>query len=186
MSGMSTNRIGRARLALPAIGFALVSLTIGLVARQTIRSPYSSPFFHLFFSDTLHMKVWLVTVALVLAFAQLLTASRIYQLLRFPPQGRFYNLVHRWSGRIAILLTVPVAYHCIFLLGFGTYDMRVYVHSMLGSIIYGALIAKVILVRLSGFPGFVLPLAGGVLFAIVLGLWLTSALWFFRVAGIGI
>ena len=186
MSRARPNQIGSAWLAMPAIAFALVSLTIGLVARQTIRSPYSSPFLHLFFSDTLHMKVWLVTVALALAFAQLLTASRIYQLLRFPPKGRFYNLVHRWSGRTAILLTVPVAYHCIFLLGFGTYSTRVYVHSALGSAIYGALIAKLIIVRSSGFPGFALPLAGGLLFSIVLGLWLTSALWFFRVAGIGI
>jgi len=60
--------------------------------------------------------------------------------------------VHRWSGRTAILLTIPVAYHCIFLLGFGTYDTRVYIHSLLGSVIYGALIAKVILVHSGGFP----------------------------------
>jgi hypothetical protein len=94
--------------------------------------------------------------------------------------------VHRWSGRTAILITIPVAYNCIFLLGFGTYNTRVYVHSLLGSMIYGALVAKVILVRSKGVPGFALPLAGGVLFSIILGLWLTSALWFFRTAGVGI
>jgi hypothetical protein len=32
----------------------------------------------------------------------------------------------------------------------------------------------------------VLPLAGGTLFAILLGLWLTSSLWFFRNVGVGI
>ena len=48
------------------------------------------------------------------------------------------------------------------------------------------LIAKVILVRSGGFPGFALPLAGGALFSIILGLWLTSALWFFRTVGVGI
>ena len=176
----------RAWLAAPLVGFALVSLTVGLIAKHTIQSPYSTPYFHLFFSDTLHMKVWLVTIALVLALGQLLTASRIYRLLRFPPPGRFYHIVHRWSGRTAILLTIPVAYHCIFLLGFGTYDTRVYIHSLFGSVIYGALVAKVILVRSSGFPSFALPLAGGVLFSIVLGLWLTSALWFFRTFGVGI
>ncbi len=176
----------RAWLAIPALAFALVALTVGLVARQTVQSPYSTPFFHLFFSDTIHMKVWLVTLALALGLGQLLTASRIYELLRFPPPGRFYHLVHRWSGRTAILLTVPVAYHCIFLLGFGTYGLRVYVHSLLGSAIYGALMAKVIIVRSSRFPGFALPVAGGILFSIVLGLWLTSALWFFRTAGVSL
>ncbi len=186
MSQPRASKPSRAWLAAPLVGFALVSLTVGLIAKQTIQSPYSTPYFHLFFSDTLHMKVWLATIALVLALGQLLTASRIYRLLRFPPPGRFYSIVHRWSGRIAILLTIPVAYHCIFLLGFGTYDTRVYVHSLLGSVIYGALIAKVILVRSRGFPGLALPLAGGVLFSVILGLWLTSALWFFRTLGVGI
>jgi len=176
----------RAWLAAPAVAFALVSLTLGLLAKQTLRSPYDTPFVHLFFSDTLHMKVWLATVAVVLALAQLVTAARIYRVLRFPPPGGFYKFVHRWSGRIAILLTVPVAYHCIFLLGFGTYDTRVYVHSLLGSALYGAFIAKVIVVRSKGFPGFALPVAGGVLFSIILGLWLTSALWFFKTVGFGL
>lgn len=177
---------GRTWLTVSLVGFALVSLTIGLIAKQTVEQPYATPFFSLFFSDTLHMKVWLATLALLLGVAQLVTASRIYELLRFPPRGRFYNAVHRWSGRTAIVITIPVAYHCIFLLGFGTYDTRAYVHSLLGSMIYGALLAKVILVRSKGIPGFALPLAGGLLFSIILGLWLTSAFWFFRTAGISI
>ena len=185
MSHIPAGRLSRAWLAAPATAFALVSLTVGLLAKQTLRSPYATPFFHLFFSDTLHMKVWLATVALVLALAQLVTGARIYRVLHFPPPGRFYNFVHRWSGRTAIVLTIPVAYHCIFLLGFGTYDTRVYVHSLLGSAIYGAFIAKVIILRSKGFPGFVLPAAGGVLFAVILGLWLTSALWFFNSVGVG-
>jgi len=107
-------------------------------------------------------------------------------LLRFPPKGRFYNVVHRWYGRVAILLTLPVAYHCIFLLGFGTYSTRVYVHSLLGSSLYGAFLAKMLIVRTKGFPGGALPIAGGVLFSILLGLWLTSAFWFFSTFGIGL
>src|ERR1700757_3828561 len=96
-------------LAIPLVLFALMSLTVGLLATGAIRQPYQTPFFHL------------------------LTAARIYQLLRFSPPGRLYNLVHRFSGYTAVALTVPVAYHCIFLLGFGTYDLRVYIHSILGS-----------------------------------------------------
>jgi hypothetical protein len=169
---------------LPFIIFALVALTVGLLASRTIRSPYATPFFHLFFSDTLHMKVWLATAALLLGLSQLLTASRIYGLLHFPPPGRFYNIVHRWSGRTAIVLTLPVAYHCIFLLGFGTNNTRVYIHSLLGSSIYGVFLAKVFIVRANGFPGWALPIAGGVMFLNLLGVWLTSALWFFIKFGI--
>ncbi len=173
------NGANPAWLALPLVVFALITLTVGLVARQTIREPYSTPFFDLFFSDTLHMKAWLVTAAVILACSQLLTAARIYEVLRFPPKGRFYHSVHRWSGRAAILLTLPVAYHCVFLLGFGTHSPRVLIHSLLGSALYGAVVAKVLIVRSSRFAHWVVPVAGALLFSILLGLWLTSALWFF-------
>jgi len=112
-------------LALPLVVFALITLTVGLVAGGKVREPYATPFFHLFFRDVLQMKAWLVTAAVVLACGQLLTAARIYEVLRFPPKGRFYHGVHRWSGRAAIVLTLPVAYHCIFLLGFGANSPRV-------------------------------------------------------------
>ena len=125
------------------------------------------------------MKAWLATGAVVLACGQLLTAARIYELLRFPPKGRLYQHVHRWSGRAAILLTLPVAYHCIFLFGFDAHSSRVLIHSLLGSALYGAVVVKVLIVRSSGFAQWVLPVAGGLLFSILLGLWLTSALWFF-------
>jgi hypothetical protein len=107
-------------------------------------------------------------------------------MLRLPPKGRFYHVLHRWSGRAAILLTLPVAYHCIFMIGFGTDDPRVYLHSLLGSFLYGAVLAKVFIVRSNGFRDWALPLAGGVLFSILAGLWITSAFWFFRAVGIGI
>lgn len=180
---VSLNRNGPnpAWLTVPLVALALVTLTVGLLARQTVREPYATPFFHLFFTDTLHMKAWLVTAAVVLACGQLLTAARIYELLRFPPKGRSYQIVHRWSGRAAILLTLPVAYHCIFLLGFDTHSPRVLIHSLLGSALYGAVVAKVLIVRSTRFAPWVLPLAGGLLFSILLGLWLTSALWFFTV-----
>ena len=114
------------------------------------------------------MKAWLVTAAVVLACGQLLTAARIYELLHFPPKGRFYHAVHRWSGRVAILLTLPVAYHCVFLLGFGTHSPRVLAHSLLGSALYGArrrqgADCSVYEVRAVGTPA-----AGGLLFSILL------------------
>jgi hypothetical protein len=184
----STRRAVRSRafLVLPPLLFVSVAVTVGFVASKTVRRPYETAFSHLFFSDTLHMKAWLITAALLLALVQLLTASRIYEVLRFPPKGPFYHLMHRWSGRTAILLTLPVAYHCVFLLGFGTDDARVYIHSLLGSFLYGAFLAKLLVVRSSGFQGWALPLGGGVLFCVLAGLWLTSAFWFFRAVGLGI
>ena len=167
----------RRMLAIRLVPSVLTSLTVGFAAIQTVREPYATPFLHPFFNDTLHMKAWLTTAVVVLALGQLLTAARIYELLRFPPKGRWYYAVHRWSGRAAVLLTLPVAYHCVFLLGFGTRNPRVLIHSLLGSALYGAVVAKVFVARSSAFPNWALPVAGALLFSVVVGLWVTSALW---------
>ena len=163
----------------PLAVFALVPLAIGTLAHRSAGG-YPAPFFYLFFSDTLHLKAWLATGVSVLAVCQLLTAARAFDVLHFPPSGRFWARVHRLSGYLAMLLTLPVAYHCIFLLGFETTSLRVALHSLLGSALYGAFLGKVIIVRARGCPGWALPVAGGLVFAILLGLWLTSALYFFR------
>jgi mono/diheme cytochrome c family protein len=89
------------------------------------------------------------------------------------------NPTHRWSGRLALAFTIPVAYHCIFKLGFQHPDTRVLAHALLGCAVYGAFAAKVTIVRLHRFPKPVLPIAGGVLFATLIGVWYTSALWLY-------
>ena len=62
---------------------------------------------------------------------QVSTGARIFgKLQRLIPIGRPYvNRIHRWSGRLAFLCTLLVAFHCIFLLGFQTVNARVLVHS---------------------------------------------------------
>jgi cytochrome c553 len=89
------------------------------------------------------------------------------------------NPVHRWSGRLAFAFTLPVAYHCIFKLGFQHASSRVLAHSLLGCAVYGAFAAKVTIVRLHRFPRFILPVAGGLLFAVLIGVWYTSAVWLY-------
>jgi hypothetical protein len=159
--------------------FALSFLTIRLLAGRTAGGYPTPPFFHLFFSGTIHMKAWLATGAITLALFQVLSAARLFELFHCAPSGRFWARMHRMSGYLAILLTLPVAYHCIFLLGFETTTVRVTVHSLLGSAFYGAFLGKVIVVRSGAFPGWALPVAGALLFAILFGLWATSSLYLF-------
>jgi hypothetical protein len=45
---------------------------------------------------------------------------------------------------------------------------------------FGAYAAKVTIVRLKRFPVPLLPIAGGLLFTVLLVVWWTSALWLFR------
>jgi mono/diheme cytochrome c family protein len=160
----------------PALVGALVSLTAGLLARQ---EPRSTGYFRLFFSDPVHLKAGFATVAAVLACFQLFTAAWIFRKLPWPKPA-WVNPVHRWTGRLAFLFTLPVAYHCIFKLGFQHPDNRVLAHSLFGCAVYGAFAAKVTILRLHRFPRFVLPVAGGVLFATLIGVWYTSALWLYN------
>lgn len=172
------------RLTAPLTAFGLTTMTMGMIASRHTGGYPAPPFIRLFFSDTIHLKAWLTTGAGVLALFQIVSAARVFELFHWAPSGRFWGRAHRISGYLAVLLTLPVAYHCIFLLGFSTESMRVAIHSLLGSALYGAFVGKMIVVRSRRFPGWALPVAGALLFACLIGLWLTSALYLFRSTGI--
>jgi len=163
-------------LAVPLLAFAVFSLTAGLLAHH---SPRSKGYFRPFFSDPIHLKAGFATAVAVLACFQLFTAAWIFRKLPWRKPA-WVNPVHRWSGRLAFACTLPVAYHCIFKLGFHSPDSRVLAHSLLGCAVYGAYASKVTIVRLHRFPRPVLPIAGGLLFAVLIGVWYTSALWLYR------
>jgi mono/diheme cytochrome c family protein len=163
-------------LAAPLLAFALVALTAGLLARH---EPRSKGYFRLFFSDPIHLKAGFATAAVVLACFQVFTAAWIFRKLPWPKPA-WVNPVHRWSGRLAFACTLPVAYHCIFKLGFRDPSTRVLAHGLLGCCVYGAFAAKVTIVRLHRFPRLVLPVAGGLLFALLVGVWYTSAFWLYH------
>jgi uncharacterized membrane protein YdjX (TVP38/TMEM64 family) len=59
----------------------------------------------------------------------------------------------------------------------------VFIHSVLGCLFYGAFVAKVLVVRSRSLPGIALPVAGGLTFAILVGVWVTSGLWFIERMG---
>ena len=132
------------------------------------------------FSTTIAGKAWLATAALALVVVQVTTAARIYGRLGFlPERGAAVATVHRWSGRLAFLCTLPVFFHCVTILGWQTPNARVAAHAVLGTFVYGVFVAKVLVVRDRSLPGWALP-AAGVTLASTLGLlWATSALWYF-------
>ena len=134
----------------------------------------------LVFSSTIAAKAWLATAAILLALVQVTTASRMYGkfgFLRFG--GSWLAPVHRWSGRLAFLCTLPVFFHCVGILGFQTPDTRVAVHSLAGSFVYGVFAAKVLIVRDRGLPAWALPAAGITMASVLAVIWATSSLWYF-------
>ena len=163
------------RLLIAAGLGAAVAIALGVSGR--VHDPSEDLVFTLIFSSTIGMKVWFGTAALAFAVIQIATALWLYGKLRVTvPDG--LGTVHRLSGRLAFILSLPVAYHCLWSLGFQDTDTRVLVHSLAGCAVYGAFAAKVTIVRSKGLPGAALPVAGGLMFAVLVLAWYTSALWF--------
>jgi Family of unknown function (DUF6529) len=161
-------------LAVAALG-AAVAVALGVYGR--VHDPSQELVFTLFFSSTISMKVWLGSLAVALALVQVLSALWVYG--KLPARAPAWaGTVHRISGRLAFIASLPVAYHCLWSLGFQDTDTRVLLHSLLGCAVYGAFAAKVTIVHSKGLPGLVLPIAGGIMFAVLVGTWLTSAFWF--------
>ena len=133
------------------------------------------------FSSTIAAKAWLATIAIALVVVQLLTASRMWGRLQrvIPFQVPGVARVHRWSGRVAFLFTLPVFFHCVFILGFQTPDARVTAHAVTGSFVYGVFAANVLIVRSRRYPHWVPPVMGGALALALTTLWLTSSFWYF-------
>ena len=170
-------------LALLLLTGAAVAAAIGVYAG--VHQPASRPLFLLAFSGMLQLKVWLATAALALVGFQLVSALWMWG--RLPGVGRAPRWLagaHRWSGSVAFVLTLPVAVHCVWSLGFVTTTPRVLAHGLLGSTFYGAYAAKMLGLRLRRLPSWTVPVLGGSVFTLFLLVWTTSAVWFFTRSGV--
>jgi hypothetical protein len=173
-------RLGQpaARVLVPLLIGAVVSLSLGVYARA--HKATHDPITTFGFSDVPHMKAWFTTIVAVLALVQLASALRIFGRFGSGSAPHWVNVLHRTSGTLAVIVSAPVAFHCLWSFGFSTFDTRTTVHSLLGCVFYGAFVAKLLALKMPRMPGWALPVLGGLVFSTIIGLWLTSALWFFR------
>ena len=155
----------------------LVSVGLGVYGR--LHEPTFTALSVAGFSSGIAAKAWLGSAAFALVLVQLLSAVLMYRTGR-----RWAAPLHRWSGRAAVLLTVPVAVHCLYALGFQPGSPRVLAHSLAGCFVYGVFVAKMLVLPRPNAPRWSIPVLGGVLFTALTALWLTSSLWFFGTSGI--
>src|SRR3954467_9631442 len=101
---------------------AAVELTLGVYGH--VHDPSQKLVFTLFFSSTIAMKVWFATIALAFAVIQVGSALWLFGKVGSNPPD-WLGGVHRISGRLAFLFTLPVAYHCLWSLGFQDTSTRV-------------------------------------------------------------
>jgi hypothetical protein len=173
-------------MAVPLAAFtagAVVALLVGVFGKA--HDPSLGGTTTLGFDTVIDMKVVVSTVIGVLAVLQVVGALWLYGKLGLAVPT-WLGTAHRISGSIALLLSIFVAYHCLWALGLesGTLEdgekvsTRTVVHGVLGCAVMGAIVVKVVAVRSRRAPGWFLPVAGGLLFALLVVVVLTSAVWY--------
>jgi hypothetical protein len=171
------------KIMLPILAGCAVSLFLGVYG--SVHDPTGQSIYSFVFTKTITMKVWTTSVIMVLVLFQLVSALRLFGKIRFPREvPAWLGKAHRASGTVAFLLAIPVAFHCLWALGFQTVDARHIVHSIAGCFFFGAFLTKVIVVESRSLPGWFLPAVGGSVFTALSLVWLSSALWFFATSGI--
>lgn len=172
---------GRALAIAIAFG-ALVAVGLGVFG--TVHEPRFFSVNLAGFSSGTAVKAWLATLAVLLGVFQLVSAFAMYRLLPRGAAPRWLATAHVWSGRLAVLVTAPVAVHCLYALGFASSDTRVLFHSLFGCFFYGVFVTKMLLLTHRRLRPWMIPLVGGLLFFSLVYVWLTSALWFFQTTGL--
>jgi hypothetical protein len=178
-------------MTIPLTAFAagaVVALLVGVFGR--VHDPTLEGTTTLGFATVLAMKTVVATVIGVLAVVQLVTALWIYGKLGIRAPS-WLGTAHRANGATALLLSLFVAYHCLWSLGLevGTLpdgakvSTRTFVHGLLGCAVTGAVVVKITAVRSRRAPGWFLPVAGGLLFSLLVLAILTSAGWYIAEKG---
>lgn len=157
---------------------ALVAVALGVYSK--VHDPtFETPFIW-FFSDQVAFKVWFATIAAALAVFQEWVGRRLFGKHAQGRRKPWMPQAHRLAGTLAFIVALPVAYQCLWALGFNDYGNPWWaVHSVVGCIVFGAFVTKVLCVRNRKLPRWGLPVAGGVVFFALIMAWATSALWFF-------
>ena len=175
---LTTPTVSARFLAAVAAG-AAISIALGTYGR--VHTPTGQGIATFGFPAVLPMKAWFTTGAAGLVFVQITSALWLYgRLPGVGPAPRAVGPVHRWSGTAAFLLTLPVAYHCLWALGFQDTDTRVLTHSLLGCAFYGVFTTKMLILRSDRVPDWALPFTGAALATVLVAIWTTSSLWFFQ------
>ena len=178
-------------MAIPLTAFAVgavVALLVGVFGR--VHGPTLQGTTTLGYPTVLAMKTVVATVVGVLVIVQLVSALWIFGKLGVRAPS-WLGKAHRASGATAIVLSLFVAYHCLWSLGLevGTLpdgekvSTRTFVHGLLGCAVVGAFVVKIVAVRSRRAPGWFLPVAGGLLFSLLVLAILTSAAWYLAAKG---
>jgi hypothetical protein len=183
---MADTTTAQKSMSIPLTAFAagaVVAVLVGVFGR--IHDPTLAGTTTLGYQTVLEMKTAVSLVIAPLIVVQLFGALWMYGKLgsRAPS---WVGPAHRATGAVTLALSLFVAYHCLWSLGLevGTLpdgepvSTRSLVHGLLGCAVMGAIVVKIVAVRSRRAPGWFLPVAGGLLFSLLMLVLLTSAVWY--------
>ena len=173
-------------MSIPLTAFtvgAVVALLVGVFGR--VHQPTLDGTTTLGYSTVLAMKTVVATGIAVLVVVQIVTALWIFGKLGIRAPS-WLGIFHRTTGVLALVLSLFVAYHCLWSLGLEVgrlpdgepVSTRTFVHGLIGCAVIGAMVVKIVAVRSRRAPGWFLPVAGGLLFSLLVLAILTSAVWY--------
>jgi hypothetical protein len=120
-------------------------------------------------------KVVLATIVFALSGLQVALAARFWGVSTFPPvSGGAAVRLHRYSGRLALLLGVLVGFSCVVGPAGPTSPTRVLLHSVFGTLVFLVLAMKFAVLRILRKGDRFLPLIGTALFLTFAAIWATS------------
>jgi len=131
--------------------------------------------------DKAAIKAAGATVVVLLTFSQFYTMESV---LGHVPRGRIkmrtMMRVHRWGGRVTVVLAAIIAFFCMTDLGAPTSPLRVMVHAVAGSIAFTLLAIKFGLIRFRPSLAYdTAPWIGRIVAICFIAIWLTSAFAYF-------
>jgi len=173
---MSEATAKNTRILVPILIGSLVSVALGVYGN--LHKGDSIVFQVSGFENLALAKSRLALVAAFFVLVQLGSALVMYGKIRWITTPSWIGTLHRWSGRIAFFVAVPVGVFCLYGIGFQHYDARSLVHSLLGCLFFGVFTVKMLVLTKRGVAGWVLPVLGGLVFTVLVATVLTSAAWF--------
>ena len=119
-------------------------------------------------------KVVLASVVVVLAGLQVFLAAGLFGRTRLAGPAKTASVVHRWNGRVTLVLAVIVALACMFGPAGPTSPTRVLLHSLFGTLLFVVMAAKFTVLRITKAAQKYLPLLGISMFLTFGAIWATS------------
>lgn len=172
---------GNARILVPVLVGALITVALGVYGGQ---HKGQSIVFHVSgFEELIRAKSWMASISAAFAVVQASSGAIMSGHVPRVKSPTWIPTLHRWSGRIAFFVAVPVAVFCLYGIGFQHYTTRVLLHSCLGCLFFGVFTIKMLALSLRGLSGWIISLLGGLLFTVLIAIWFTSAFWYFALRG---